>query len=277
MTRSAARATALAAGICFLLAAPSSGRAFRYVKVGDTLEAGKMPSLGSGKTHLLDSKSKANVFLFVRPDQEHSQKALAELAALEGELDGRPVHAVVIVSDRFDPEEIRAVTGPLGLSAPVLIDEDDALLGRLGVSLHPVAGIANEDFELVAYQQYNNLRFTPLIKAQVQHLLGDLSDEELEKILNPLRSSVSEEGDVARRNLRFAEKLLQRGSHESALKRAQKVVDLQPSMPEGHALVGAILSAMGDCPAALAAFDKALAIDPDNERAADGKEACAAD
>ena len=272
------RRTAGLAGLFLLVgcltAFPSPGQAFRYVEMGEVLKNPTLPTLGGGQASLLSADAKANVFVFFRPNQDHSQKALAELAGLERELAGKPVRYVVIVSGRFDEAEVRAVVDPLGLSAPVLVDEGDALFGRLGVSLHPVAGVANGNFELTAYQPYNNLRFTPLVRAQVRHLLGELSDDELARTLSPPPSAVSTEAAVARRNLRFAEKLLERGKHETALERARKAVGLHPEFPEGHALVGAILAAMGDCKAAVEAFEQALTLDADNDRARKGREDC---
>ncbi len=81
-------------------------------------------------------------------------------------------------------------------------------------------------------------------------------------------------GSLAKRNFNLAMMLFKLGSHDKALETVMKSLEYDPELAEAHALVGAILAAEDDCPSAIAAFDKALSLEPDEPTALEGKKAC---
>lgn len=260
----------LAAAVAVALGFAPLG-AFSHAAVGDKIENRTLPALGGGEAPFLGT-ARANVFFFVRPDQEHSRQVLAELAGLTGELAGRSVHWTIIVSDRFSEDEIRSAMDGAGVGLPVLIDRGDALYGELGAALHPVLGIADEDHVLVAYQAFRKIHFTELLRARVRHQLGEISDEELAAVENPPKAELAVNG--ADRHLRLARMLLQAGKADKALEAVEKSLELDPELAAAHVLAGTILAGQGDCAAAVEAFDKALALDPAEPAALEGKAAC---
>ncbi len=247
--------------------------AFSHAAVGDKIENRELPALGGGEKPFLGD-ARANVFFFVRPDQEHSRQVLADLAGLTEELAGRSVTWTAIISDRFSEDEMRGLMEGAGLDSPVLIDRGDALYGELGAALHPVLGIADQDQVLVAYQAFRKIHFTELLRARVRHQLGEISDWELARVENPPKTDLAGRDDGAERHLRLARMLLQAGKGDKAMDSVAKSLEIDPEQAAAHALAGSILAGRGDCSAALEAFGKALALDPEEPAAVEGKADC---
>lgn len=248
--------------------------AFSHAAVGSKIENRELPALGGGRQPLLGG-ARANVFLFLRPDQEHSRQVLDGLAGLVEEMAERPVYWAAIVSDRFSEDEIRAAVDGAGLDVPVLIDEGDALYGELGAALHPVLGVTDQEHVLVAYQHFRKIHFIELLRARVRHQLGEITDAELAAVENPPKTDIAGRDDGAERHLRMARMLIKAGKGDKAMESVEKSLEIDPDRAEAHALAGSILAGRGDCGAALEAFERALALDPDEPTAREGMAACA--
>src|SRR5512147_1286825 len=78
----------------------SSAFAFANVDVGEAVENEELPGLDGGKKPLLQ-KGKVGVFVFFRPNQDHSQDTLQRLAEIEKEFSGKPVSFSAVVSDTW--------------------------------------------------------------------------------------------------------------------------------------------------------------------------------
>ncbi len=262
----------LAAAVAVALGFAPLG-AFSHAAVGDQIENRELPALGGGEKPFLGD-AEANVFFFIRPDQEHSRQVLSGLAGLTEELAGRSVTWTAIVSDRFSEDEIRAAMKEAGLDLPVLVDRGDALYGELGAALHPVLGIADQDRVLVAYQAFRKIHFIELLKARVRHQLGEITDQELARVEDPPKIDVAGRDDGAERHLRLARMLLKMGQADKALASVEKSLGIDPEQAAAHAFAGSILAGREDCAAAVEAFDKALALDPEEPTAVAGRAAC---
>ncbi len=250
-----------------------SAVSFSNVSIGSVIDNAEMLTL-EGSSHSLLGGEQANVLLFFRPDQEHSKNVLKDIALLEQELGEKSVSWVAIVSDRYSTAEVQAVVEQAGLEFPVLIDGGDALSGKLGVHLHPVVGVTDQDHVLRAYQHFKKINFINALRAHILHLLGELSDTELDETLNPARVERGEDNSAARSNIKLAKMLWKAGNLQKALERASKALEYDPDQAEARALVGAILAAQGDCPGALLAFEQALSLDPNEPVALEGKRGC---
>ncbi len=272
MAWSRRRSALLAAALLAALGFGPLG-AFSHAAVGDKVESRELPALGGGQAPFMGD-ARANVFFFVRPDQEHSRQVLSGLAGLVEELAGRSVHWTLIVSDRFSEDETRAAMASAGLDLPVLIDEGDALYGELGAALHPVLGIADEGHVLVAYQAFRKIHFMELLRARIRHQLGEISDAELAAVVDPPKADLAGRDDGAERHLRLARMLRKAGQADKALASVAKSLELDPQQAAAHALAGSIHAGRGDCTTALEAFGRALALDSVEPTAVEGRAAC---
>lgn len=266
-TRSAsltAAAAALSAGVAL---------AFANVPVGSVVEDVELPAVSGGRQHLVTG-ARANVFVFVKPGQEHSRVVLQQLAGLEKELAGKPVHWAVVVSGSVATNEAVAAVRAAGASMPVLVDVDDTLYGRLGIALEPVAGIVDSGRRLVAYQPFTQIGYADVLRARILRLLGEMTDQEVAQVVSPDAAPVGGDASVAHRRLRLAEKLFRAGRYESALGSIRVSLDKAPADPESWVLLGRILAAQTNRAEALKAFDAALRLDPTHGAALQARKAC---
>ena len=243
--------------------------AFTHVPIGSVLDNMELPALTGGRQALL-SNAPANVFIFFKPGLEFSNAFLKQIAACHRDMAGKPVHWVAVVSGRIPKSEAQAVVKEAGLDMPVLIDEGDVLFGRLGVVLYPTVGITDADHRLVAYEPFRKVHYLAVIRARIRRLLGEISDAELARILNPPPAIQDSDMASARRRLKLAERQFQAGEHEKALGSVDKSLELDSAFAAAHTLRGKILAAQGDAVRARGAFEKALELDPQDAAAREG-------
>jgi tetratricopeptide (TPR) repeat protein len=268
------RAVRMILAVLLVVAArPLAGRAFANVAVGDTVEDAEFRTLDGGRHRLVAKGALANVLVFFRPQQDHSLDALKDLAALERELAGKPVHFVAVVSDGWTPEEVRATVAEAGIRMPVLVDEGDALYGRLGVRLHPSVGILDARRRLAAYEPFRQINYADRVRARIRLVLGEIGEADVARVEAPERATTRTDAGVAGRHLNYARNLLRLQKVERALEEVRKSLEIMPSAA-AYALEGQVLAAAGKCPDALRAFDVALKMEPANTVAIEGRKSC---
>ncbi len=247
------------------------------IQPGDVIANEELPTLDGGKAPLLSKKSLANVFVFVRPGQEHSADTLRQMAGCEKDLAGKPIYWVAVVSDAFPADEVRAMVRQSGVLMPVLVDRGDALYARLGVRLHPVVGVADSRHRLVAWQPYTRLNYCEAIKARVRFLLGEIGEAELASVLEPPAATMpgADASKVGMRDVHLGRRQLEQKLYDKALASAGKALERDPKLAAAYALMGEVHAARGDCAAAVKAFDQALELDPADPHAAAGRRGCA--
>jgi tetratricopeptide (TPR) repeat protein len=277
----AAAALCLAAGLLAL--APGIGRAQgrtgesdrrdRRVQVGDKVDDAELRTADGRRDHLLAKGAKANVFVFFRPEHDRSLDTLKDLARCEKDFSGKPVRFVGVVSDAWPLDEVNAFVREAGVSMPVLVDEGDLLYGRLGIRLHPVIGIVDGQRKLVAFEPFRQINYCDRVRVRIRWALGEATEADVAKVDQPERTVTHSEAGVARRHLNFARELHRIRQDEKALEEAKRSLAFVPSA-EGYALQGEILASLRRCPDALRAFEAALALEPANAAARDGKRGC---
>ena len=243
------------------MAAPTSeAEGFREAPIGTRIRNRELPSIDGRATPLLGS-ARANVFVFVRSGQDHSEQVLRQLAQLDAETKGKAVRLVAIVSGDEPADAVRVLVRETGVTFPVLVDAGDAFYGEMGVSLHPSAGIANERHELVAYQPFRKLNFLDAMRGRVQLALGELDEARLAAILDPPPAPTAVNRAAARLNL--ARKLLVAGAVDAAIESARAAVVLDPSLAGAHAVLAEALARRGSCDEAGRESEEAHRLEPD--------------
>jgi tetratricopeptide (TPR) repeat protein len=268
-----ARVAALAAMSLAALAPAGVAVAFANVEVGQKVDDAVLPGLDGASGHVL-GRARVNVFVFFRPGQEHSLDALRRMARLEREFEGRPVRWVAIVSDDYAVEEVQAMVRETGILMPVLVDRGNQYYGKLGVRLHPVVGIADQAHALAAYEHFRKINMEERLRARIRRALGEISDSDVEQVLEPARAEEGGDALAARRQLNLARALLKVSSWARALEAARKACEKDPGLAAARAVAGQALAAQRRCAEALAEFDAALRLDPREPTALAGREAC---
>jgi peroxiredoxin len=258
------------------LALPGVAAAFTNVAVGDAVEQETMPTLDGGSAPLLSREAKANVLVFFRPRQENSTETLRAMASCESEFRDRPVRWVAIVSSSWDPKDVRQVVADTGIRMPVLVDRDDHLYGRLGVRLHPVVGVVDGAFRLVAYEPFLKVNYCDRVRARIRLALGEIDAEASRKVDAPDAATMPGDaaGAASSRRLKLGAMLLRSGQAAKAEAEARAVLEKEPRNVAALVLLGDARAAQGDCTGASKAYADALAVDPANADARRGASSC---
>jgi tetratricopeptide (TPR) repeat protein len=269
-----AAALGVALGAAVLAAPARAAGDERRVQIGDLVDDVELATLDGRKDRLLGKGMKANVFVFFRPQQEHSLETLKVIAECEAEFRAKPVRFVGVVSDSWSADEVRATVKEAGIRMPVLVDAGDGLYAKLGVRLHPLIGIVDGKRKLTAWEPFRKINYCERARVRVRYLLGEVSEAEIAKVDEPPQpTQATKDEGVARRHVNFARMLTQMGEHGQALAEVQKALLISPSAA-AYALQGEILAALGRCPDAARAFDAALKIEPGNAVAQTKRSSC---
>jgi tetratricopeptide (TPR) repeat protein len=242
---------------------------------GTMVENVEMKTLAGGKEKLLSNKVKVNIFVFFRPNNERSLDALKQMATCEKELGGKPVRWVAIVSSSENPEEVKPMVAESGIKMPVLIDEGDFLYDKLGIRLHPMVGIVDGKFKLLAMEQYRQIEYCDLIKARIKIALGEMTEADVAKIENPEKAIMPGDDPMkkALRDVNMARRLLEIGQLQKAIERAQKALAIAP-VAKGYSVQAEAHARLGQCAEANTLAEQALKLDPADPWAPVAKAAC---
>jgi tetratricopeptide (TPR) repeat protein len=232
-------------------------------EAGTVVQNVELRTLAGGKAPLLSGKAKANVFVFFRTGQERSLDALKQMAACEKELAGKSVHWAAVVSGSEVSADVEAAVQQAGIKMPVLVDDGDVLYDRLGVRLHPMVGIADQKFVLVAMEPYRQIEYCEVIKTRIKMLLGDATVADLEKVVNPEKSPLpgADPAKKAQRDVNMARRLYEIGQYADAVKFAKKALEIAP-VAHAYTVMGQAYVKLGKCDEAGKAFDEAVKLDP---------------
>ena len=247
---------------------------FTHAQLGTPISDFSLPSLSGGKVQLF-GPGEVNAILYFRPGQDFSLLALKEVAAVEKELSGRPIHWVAVVSGHTPTADALSEVQQAGLVMPVLVDEGDHLYGQLGVAQLPVVVLCDKEHKLAAYESFRKVNYQAVVSARVRFLLKEINEEQMAAVLNPPAATTDSEEAAAHRRLTLAAKLMRDGKYEAALNSVAVSLERNPT-PEAYLLRGDILAAQGKCGEAAAAYAEALKLAPANERAKAGPGACPA-
>jgi hypothetical protein len=225
--------------LCCVLPAAATAR----VDIGTQIEDAKLDAIGGGKQPLL-GKAELHVLLFFRPAHDRSRDILRQVATCEKTLAEKSVRLVGVVSSSAPIDEVERMVKETGLTSPVLLDMGDELYAKLEVRQHPIAVLIGKDKKVAAFQPYTRLRYCDLLMAHIQLLLKEITTEEHAKVLDPGKQPMPNDDirAVAMRHVNLGERYLLKGK----------------------------------CSLALLQFQEALAMDPANAKAAEGKRKCEA-
>lgn len=241
-------------------ALPASALAFREAPIGAAVRNRTMPTVDGRKEQLL-SPAKANVFVFFRVGQDHSVEALRQLSRLEAELKGRSVRFVGIVSSTDPRDAVLAVVRETGIRMPVLIDENDAFYGELGVYLHPSVGIVDDRGKLAGYQPFRKINMLDAMRGRIQLVLGEIDEAQLASVIEPPPSPVATKSRAHAR-VTLARALLQAGKVDAAIASLRAALVIDPGYPDAHATLAEALARNGACAEAEHEFDAAHQLAP---------------
>ncbi len=260
--------------VAVLVAVPPMADAF--AEVGKKLDPVEMPTLTGGKAPLVAPSSRVNVFLFFRADQDRSIEAIRQLGAVQKEYGSKGVRLVLVTSGSTPAADAKGALSSAGATLPVLLDEGDKLYNALAIRMHPVVGFVDAKGVFEAMEPYRQVEFGDVVRARVRYALGEIDQAALDAALNPAAAPMPGEDPVAKamRDVKMAQKLVQFGQLEAAVKQAQKALEQAP-VPEAFPVLGLAYAKLGRCADAKKALDQAQAALPQNKDLSEARALCA--
>ena len=164
-----------------------------------------------------------------------------------------------------------------GIRMPVVVDQADRLYGKFGLRLHPVVGVADGKFRLLAYEPFMKVNYCDRIRARIQFALQEITAEDVKKVEAPEKATMPGEiaGAALKRRQNLGEMLLRSKQYEKAAAEATAILAKDPKYVPALVLLGDARAGQGNCAEAVVSYDAALAIDPANKGGQGGKGACA--
>jgi hypothetical protein len=255
---------------------PGGAVAFTNVEVGQRVENRSLPTLDGGRHALFDQAVRANVFVFVRPKQEHSTEVLRQMAECQRDFMGKSVHWVAIVSGAAAKEDVRALVAETGVQMTILVDDADALYGALGVRLHPTIGIADGEGKLLAYEPFRKVNYCDVVRARIRHALGEIDAAEVERTVHPGKALLPDEvpGAMANRYVNMGRMFARKGDLSKAESSAREALAKDSGWAPAHVLLGDVLAGKGDCEGAAKEYAEAGRLDAASLTAATSRDRC---
>ncbi|HET8541789.1 MAG TPA: hypothetical protein VFL83_18070 [Anaeromyxobacter sp.] len=266
---------ALLAPAAILTALAAVAARAEAIETGQVLGDLTLARIDGGSAPVVDRAAGATALLFFKTQQERSLETLKVMAGCQPRLAGKPVRWVGIVPGDTAPAEAKAAVDASGMTLAVLVDAGDALYAKLGMRMHPGIAVVDRARKVVAFEAFHPVDFCEVITARLRRALGEISDEDVAKVLAPKQSRMpgDDPAGVARRHLSFGRKLLAAKAYAQAHENARKALALAP-LPDAWTLEGEIFAAEGRCDDAVRAFDAALRMDPRDQAAATGRQGC---
>lgn len=240
----------LPAWICALgLAAGGAAGAAEGAHVGEVVPSPVLRAVGGGRQALLAGGAAAHVLVFVRPNQDHSVETLAALTTCAERFGGKPVRWVAVVSSGWSDDVVRGAVAASRTPMPVLVDEGDALYGRLGVRVHPTIAVTDARGRLVAWEPFHKVNQCDRLAARVARALGEADDAAVALADQPPPGLFPNqiEGAVANRHVRMGEKFFRAGLYARAAEEARLVLEGDPRHAGARLLLADALAAQGSC------------------------------
>jgi len=266
---------ALALSIAVLLAAAGQSHAFRNLKESEPVPGFKLKDSKGTDVSLDAYKGKLVVVTFFRADQDKSREALTDLEKIYEKYKDKGVEVIALTPDKNDGRNIAAVVDELKLTYPVLEDEGRDVYGSWGVFLFPTTGILDKEGKLYKQLPSHNRQFADDIEGQIRFLLGEITAEQLDAILNPKQNErLSPEQKKAERHMMLGQRMIDRKLLDKAAEELENAVEADPALVEAHVKYGFVLLKLGKAEEAKPHFEKALELDKRAEDAEAGLGAC---
>lgn len=244
-----------------------------HVPIGTQVVNRELSLLTGGNAPLLRDVE-ANVLVFFRPNDKHSQTALTELAQCQTGLTGKSVSWAGVVSSSAPVDGVLDMLRDSGFASPVFVDPGNEVYGSLELTQHPAVVIVSRDRKLAAFEPFRKINYCSVVVARIRHLLREITDANMEQVLSPPRATLGGNVATARRYRVLAERLFQDKKYETALDNVRNSLEKDPQSALSHTLLGQILAAQGKCGEAIRAFSQALTLDATLPTARDGLERC---
>jgi tetratricopeptide (TPR) repeat protein len=215
-------------------------------------------------------KDKVVILIYWSTDQERSISALKDGMDIYNRFKDKGVEVISLNAESDRIKAIKKIIGDLGIGFPVLIDSDRQVYGDYGIRAYPTTIIINRAGRLI----YNILGYTPTYKitleGYVRHLLGEIDEARLKKMISSYRTQKDESVLDAERNYNLALRFTEARLINQAINAVKKSIEANPDIIKFHILLGFLYLEQKKADKAIQEFNTVLRLDPDSHDAKTG-------
>jgi tetratricopeptide (TPR) repeat protein len=254
-------------GAALLAVAVASGQGqLRRAKVGDKLSAFTLTDIEGNSFSYQQDTHRVLAVVFLAAHQTRSERAIVDLNRIAADLQrgGHPLDLVSVVSDSEDLAYFRQLRKDLGLAARILLDREDHLWGKLGLTATPTVIVADPQGVIRWIRAGHGYDFSEQARSEVLQTLGLEPMKETEHTrVEALTNDTPE--DRASRHMRMGQALDSEGRLESAITELRKAQELAPRSVEVQLELGRLLCRAGQSEEAAAVAGRITATAPAEE------------
>jgi tetratricopeptide (TPR) repeat protein len=226
----------------------------------------------AGKEYVLkDLRGKFVVLIFGELYQHNTIKALQDMKNIVSVKQSYrdAVEVLLIVSDRKNTQEYLKVKEGLDIPFPILLDDQRTVYAQYEIIALPSTFVIDRNGIIVAAFPSYTIAYYDHMDAQLGNLLGEMSKEELERVLN-FQGAAPAIDQTGERYLSLAEHLRKRGWYDSAMNAYQEALKNDPASTEAYLGMGMMYLDLKKPDKAGQAFQFVLKNNPDNLAALKG-------
>ncbi len=262
--------------VAFLLAAlllisPASYAGAINISKGETVPDFSLKSIDGKQVSLSEYKGKTTIIVYWKAAQSRSVDALKDVREIAKRYKEKGVQALSLIPGEEDQEVIRKIISDNAIDFPVLIDADRQIYGNFEIRVYPTTLLIGKDGKLA----YNTSGHAPTyqlsLEGQLRLLLGEITEENLQSMLNPQREEQDKAAVEAERKYNLALEFIKNRLFDQALDSAKKAVEAKPSVAKAHLLLGFLFLETKEADKALDEFNKTLELDPGSHDAKTGQ------
>jgi peroxiredoxin len=266
-----AHRTVLHLFVAVLIAASVSLRTtadnFRNVNRGEPFPAFKLPAIDGSIVDSESMKGSVVVLLCLSAEQRRSELAAMDSDAVVLDLASESVKVVHVTADVIQKAYFEKFRQERGIRAPLALDAERMLYGKLGLIVFPTTAVIGKDGKLANVIALHDNRYKHVLDAEVRHALGQMSDEELAKRLAEQPTSDSSPKSASSAHRALARSLREKGRLDAAKDELKKALELDPQNAEIMLDMAELALSSRDLDGADASVQKVLTIQADHRRA----------
>lgn len=229
-----------------------------------------LTSLEGSRISLDDFKDRTLIFIYWRPDQDRSLKALEDGQNIFSRFHDKGVQVIGITADNEQRDRVHRLLTAHGITYPVLIDADRQLYSAYGIRVYPTTVVVNRAGRIAYALPSHPITYLKTLDAHVRHIIGEIDEQELHDMVSPHSVHLEESVLIGRREYNLALKFMEVGLFDMAIKAAGKSIEANPGVAESHTLLGFLYLERNEADKAHHEFSEALKLNAHSQDAKTG-------
>ncbi len=226
------------------VAATALADELRVVKVGQAVPAYSLKSLGDSPLDNASTRGHALVLVYVAAEQVSSTKVMVESQQAVADLKRDDLELQYVTADVVQAGWFRDFRDGAGLHAPMGLDIDRVLYGKLGIIVLPTTIIVDAKGRLSHVIAGYKPDYLHMVDAYARHALGLLDDKQLEEHLAAKGFHHDTPSDRAARHRAAANLLREKGLRDQAERELRSAIEVDPADMEARLDLASLCIAM---------------------------------